>query len=176
MVDGAHDADGKPSITNPNILGLMAQGVIKVVDPGISSYPDGGLNQYPGPPEEDKDCEYVPIGRDHGGQVYRRYLPDPMVIEAAITVGGGGWGAENVSRGSYGGIKETPGIGGWPKLVIRGAITEAIRGIVGNSNDGYDKNYYFDPRLVEGVLPGDMWFGGKYVPGPAGWNEYRPTN
>jgi len=27
---------------------------------------------------------------------HRRHLPDPTVVEASITVGGGGWGAENV--------------------------------------------------------------------------------
>jgi len=38
LVAGSHDADGMPSADNPNILGLIAQGVIKVVDPGMSEY------------------------------------------------------------------------------------------------------------------------------------------
>ncbi|GAH40372.1 unnamed protein product, partial [marine sediment metagenome] len=38
VVDGEHDTDGKPSEGNPNVLGLISQGVIKVVDPGMSDY------------------------------------------------------------------------------------------------------------------------------------------
>jgi len=130
VVDGTHDADGIPSEDNPNILGLVSQGVIKVVDPGMSGYEIGGINAYPGPPDETIiKVDYVPIGRDDGGQVYERHLPDQMVIEAAMTVGGGGWGAENVMRGSYGGRKEATG--NQDKLIVRGTITEAIRGVVG---------------------------------------------
>ncbi len=116
-LDGPHDADGKPSDDNPNILGLVAQGVIKVIDPGLSSYSEG-TNDYPGPPATVNNLVYVPVGRydeSEGSwvrkrvnrrwvnvyepaEVYDRYLPDPMVVEAAITVGGGGWGAENVKE------------------------------------------------------------------------------
>lgn len=174
VVDGAHDADGKPSIDNPNILGLIAQGVIKVVDPGMSSYDKGGINDYPGPPDEDSKAVYVPIGLKDSGSadVYYRHLPDEMIVEAAITVGGGGWGAENVQRGSYGGRKEASG--NQDLLIVRGTIVEAIRGVVGLVGaDGYLKNYYFDERLLEGILPGDFWLRGKYVPAPAGWHDYR---
>ena len=176
VVDGTHDADGKPSKDNPNILGLIAQGVIKVVDPGISGYNKGGINNYPGPPDETIiKVDYVPIGRDGGGEKYNRYLPDATVIEAAMTVGGGGWGAENVQRGSYGGRKEASG--NQDKLIVRGTITEAIRGVVGLIGaDGYLKYYYYDERLLEGILPGDIWLRGKYVPAPAGWNDYRLDN
>jgi type II secretory pathway pseudopilin PulG len=177
VVDGPHDADGKPSTDNPNVLGLISQGVIKVVDPGISSYAEGGINVYPGPPD-DNDVEgfaYVPIGRDGGGQKYNRYLPDATVVEAAMTVGGGGWGAENVRRGSfpsYGGRKEASG--DQDQLIVRGTITEAVRGVVGLIGaDGYLKAYYFDERLLEGILPGDIWLRGKYIPAPAGWHDYR---
>lgn len=175
VVDGAHDADGKPSRNNPNILGLISQGVIKVVDPGMSSYSEGGINGYPGSPTEVNKFEYAPIGRADGGEVYKRHLPDQMVVEAAITVGGGGWGAENVRRGSYGGRKEASGK--QDKLIVRGTITEAIRGVVGLiGSDGYLKYYYFDERVLEGVLPGDIWLRGKYVPAPAGWSDYRTVN
>lgn len=190
LVDGAHNADGTPSAGNPNMLGLISQGVIKVVDPGISSYSQGGLNSYPGPPPEVNKSEYVPIGREDPGEwvwkrvgkkwqkvyepaePYERHLPNEMVVEAAITVGGGGWGAENVQRGSYGGRKEDGG--NQDKLILHGTITEAIRGVVGLiGGDGYLKYYYFDERVLEGVLPGDIWLRGKFIPAPAGWVDYR---
>jgi hypothetical protein len=171
VVDGAHDADGKPSADNPNVLGLVAQGLIKVVDPGMSDY-----SYVDDVPVEPEGFDYVPIGlHDTGGPPeHKRHLPDPTVVEAALTVGGGGWGAENVRRGSYGGRKEA---GNQDQLIVRGTITEAMRGVVGLiGNDGYLKSYYLDSRLLEGILPGDMWLRGKYVPAPAGWREYRPAN
>lgn len=177
VVDGQHDGDGKPSMENPNILGLVAKGVIKVVDPGMSDY-----TYVDDTPVEPSGFKYVPIGRpDNPSSVpgdadyHKRYLPDPMVVEAAMTVGGGGWGAENVSRGSYGGRKEASG----PQddLVIRGSLTEVIRGVVGLiGSDGFLKHYYMDARLLEGVLPGDIWLRGKYIPAPAGWHDYRAAN
>ena len=172
VVDGAHDAGGKPSMDNPNVLGLVAQGIVKVVDPGMSDY-----KYVDNTPVEPVGFEYVPIGiPDLGNPAeHKRHLPDPMVVEAALTVGRGGWGAENVRRGSYGGRKETTG--NQDQLIVRGTITEAIRGVVGLiGNDGYLKAYYLDARLLEGVLPGDIWLRGKYIPAPAGWRDYRPTN
>jgi hypothetical protein len=60
-------------------------------------------------------------------------------------------------------------------LIVRGTITEAVRGVVGLIGaDGYLKFYYFDERLLEGILPGDIWLRGKYIPAPAGWHDYRP--
>jgi hypothetical protein len=57
---------------------------------------------------------------------------------------------------------------------VHGAITEACRGVVGlTGSDGYVKKYYIDSRLLEGVLPGDFWLAGQYVPAPAGWQDYR---
>jgi len=171
LLAGPHDEDGKPSEDNENILGLIAQGVVRVVDPGMSDVDDGK-------PVEYADCNYVPIGRPdnplavQGEKDYHhRYLPDPTIVEAAITVGGGGWGAENVSRGTYGGRKEA---GTQDGLVLRGILVEAMRGVVGLvGTDGYLKHYYFDERLLEGILPGDIWLRGKYVPAPAGWHDYR---
>ena len=159
VVDGDHDADaaGNPSAGNPNVLGLIAQGVVKVINPrnGPSSPPSG--------------LTYQPIGikKSPTDPNTTRYLPDPTVIEAAITVGGGGWGAENVgSRREYSGSQDD--------LIVRGAITEACRGAVGVvGTDGYVKKYYLDSRLLEGLLPGDVWMHGKYLPAPAGWHDYR---
>jgi hypothetical protein len=172
VVDGEHDADGNPSKDNPNVLGLIAQGVIKVADPGMSDY-----SYVDDEPVEPEGFTYVPIGRLDTGESagsYKRHLPDPMVAEAAITVGGGGWGAENVRRGSYGGRKEASGNQDY--LIVRGTLAEAVRGVVGLvGGDGYIKRYYLDGRLLQGVLPGDMWLQGKYIPAPAGWHDYRSS-
>ena len=93
-------------------------------------------------------------------------------MEAGITVGGGGWGAENVQRGSYGGRKETSGV--QDNLVLRGTLSEVCRGVVGlTGTDGFLKHYYLDERLLTGILPGDIWLRGKFVPLPAGWSDYR---
>jgi hypothetical protein len=183
VVDGPHDlATGMPTADNPNVLGLIAQGVVKVIDPGISSYSSSSGNRYPGPPSpltvpdtNAASClkhTYMPVGNGSGND---RTLPDPTVVEAAITVGGGGWGAENVRRGSYGGRKEYSG--NQDDLYVRGSITEVIRGVVGLvDSDGYLKHYYADPRLMSGILPADIWFTGKYIPAPAGWSDHSVNN
>jgi hypothetical protein len=157
-VAGAHDGN-MPSADNPNVLGLIAKGVVKVVNPqdGPSS-PINGLT-------------YQPIGRTKSGRpVTERYLPDPTVVEAAITVGGGGWGAENVgNRREFSGNQDD--------LIVCGSITEVIRGVVGLvGSEGYIKHYYIDTRLMTGILPGDIWFSGKYIPSPAGWHDRSINN
>jgi len=182
IVDGPHQADGRPSPDNPNVLGLMAQGVIKVVDPGMSGYPAGGTNGYPGRPDPNDPMSvpagyiYAPVAHPvAGGATYERYLP-ATVVEAAITVGGGGWGAENVIDSSltYGGRKQSAPSVVQDYLYLRGTLVEAIRGVVGRINrDGYLKRYFSDERLLEGILPADIWLRGKYVPAPAGWHDYR---
>ncbi len=170
---GAHDADGMPSEDNPNVIGLIVQGVVKVVDPGMSTKVTVS---------EPYGHKYVPIGRPDPYEPWdsrKRRLPDPMVVEAFITVGGGGWGAENVYRSSSGltGRKEYSGM--QDDLVVRGIIVEAMRGVVGlvpsyySPGDGYIKHYYFDERVMEGILPGDFWLRGKYIPAPSGWHDYR---
>jgi hypothetical protein len=166
IVDGSHDHDGMPTVddpdtgadeSNPNVLGIIAQGVIKVVDPGLA----------PATVTPPAGYTYQPIGIIKPGNT-GRYLPDSTVVEAAITVGGGGWGAENVgSRREYSGSHDN--------LIVRGSITEVIRGVVGLSgsgSNGYIKNYYIDTRLMSGILPGDIWFTGKFIPAPAGWHDY----
>ena len=176
VVDGPHDANGIPTEDNPNVLGLIAQGIIKVIDPGISSYATSKDNvTYPGTPATVTGLTYQPVGNGTTGSNVRN-LPDPTIIEAAITVGGGGWGAENVRRvyssTNYGGRKENPD-GAMDNLIVRGSLTEVVRGVVGlpSQNDGYNKYYYIDARLMSGILPGDIWFSGKYIPSPAGWHD-----
>ncbi len=250
-VDGPHDADGKPTMDNPNALGLLAQGVIKVVDPGLSltdgtpgvsgyDYAPIGRPDYPDASEPGQGDSGGNGGNGNGGNgyggngyggggyggngyggggyggngyggngyggggyggggyggngyggggygggygggsgdgddqdYYERHLPDPTVLEAALTVGGGGWGAENVQRGSYGGRK--PCDGDQDYLVIHGSIAEAIRGVIGLiGTNGYLKSYHMDQRFLTGILPGDIGLRGKFVPAPAGWRDYRP--
>ncbi len=171
LVDGEHDSSGVPKTDNPNILGLVAQGVIKVVDPGQSDRL--GIDTKPG-------LEYEPIGlvtqvrgrrrgrRGRGGGAVRYdcKLPKYTTLEAAITVGGGGWGAEYVGRRKDNGS-------GNNYIVVRGGITEVVRGVVGSGSNGYKKRYYLDERVLQGILPGDLWLKGKYIPAPAGWHDYR---
>jgi len=172
VVDGLHDANGMPKPDNPNVLGLIAQGVVKIVDPNLSNKSDP--NNVKGRLAPLKLHDYKPIANADGALLNKRALPHNMVVEAAVTVGGGGWGAENVR--STGGRKVT-GPGKQDFLILRGTICECVRGIVGIINtNGYLKQYYLDKRLQEGILPGNIWFGGKYVPAPAGWHDYRPTD
>jgi hypothetical protein len=169
VLDGSHDAAGMPSPDNPNVLGLIAQGVVKIADPGVSTTVASGKDK-----TNLTGTNYAPIGiadTSPGAKTYSRYLPDPTVVEASITVGGGGWGAENV------GNRREYSADHYDDLVVRGTITEAIRGVVGLiGSDGYSKHYYFDKRFLEGILPGDIWLRGKYIPAPAGWSDYVTHN
>ncbi len=160
-------ADGLPHKENPNSLGLVAGGVVKIVDPG--------LVETLGAPQPITGLVYQPVGvldTGYASGSFHRHLPDPMIVEAAITACGGGWGAENVERSGYGGRKELT-----PKtddLIVRGLLAESIRGVVGViGSDGFVKKYYLDERLTRGIVPGNLWFKGKYIPIPGGWNESR---
>ncbi len=170
-VDGLRGMDKMPLSGNPNIMGLISQGVIRVVDPGMSDADEIG-----GKPDVPADHQYVPIGLsdsslDPGS--YRRHLPSTTVIESALTVGGGGFGAENVYRNDHGDREESSGAN-QDMLLVRGTLSEALRGVVGLvDKDGYLKHYYLDSRLLEGILPSDFWLRGKYIPAPAGWHDYR---
>jgi hypothetical protein len=208
-VDGDHDANGMPVVDdpdtvvdegNPNVLGLIAKGVVKVVDPGMSTWgstnsPGPSPNYYPADANgtacstkigstvytgAGKNHYYVPIG--NGASIFNpnRTLPHNTVVEAAITCGGGGWGAENVQRISgsttYGGRKEYSA-GVQDNIIVHGSIQEVLRGVVGiggSPPDGYLKQYVIDLRLMSGILPGDIWFSGKYIPAPAGWHDHSP--
>jgi len=100
-----------------------------------------------------------------------------MTVEAALTIAGGGWGAENVGNRKT--VSST-----YDKLTVFGTITEVTRGIVGSSSplwncsvrNGYMKQYYWDTRLLQGILPGYIWLQSKYVSTPAGWYEYRKSS
>jgi hypothetical protein len=167
-VAGDHDSNGMPTADNPNILSMLSgidtaastEGVIKVIDPKIQKTLSAadirvGTTTY---------AKYEPTGLKKGSSDYTndRNVLDPMVVEAGIIVGGGGWGAENVDS-----RKES-----LTKLTVRGTITERIRGVVGQTK-GFKKDYHFDERLLRGFLPEDMRLKGKYIPVPAGWSDYR---
>jgi hypothetical protein len=160
------DVNGMPKPdnpnSNPNVLGLIAQGVIKVVDPGLSPTAPSSVTGY----------TYQPIGnsRTPTGTYPGRWLPNPTVVEASLTIGGGGWGAEDVSY-----RRQFSGSCSQDTLTIHGSITEVIRGVIGLSggcSNGYTKDYHIDTRLMSGILPGDIWFSGKYIPAPAGWHDH----
>ena len=169
-----------PAANNPNILGLFARdGVVKIVDPAQSAseptdYTANGL-------------KYSPIGfknmgskKDRPGRggrsipEYMRRLANPMVVHAAITAGGGAWGVENVA-----GRQDTVNID--PRnppnmlddLVVAGSITEVLGDMTNKGITGYKKHYYFDKRLLGGILPGDLWLQSKFTPKPGGWSDYR---
>jgi len=158
-------ANGLPHPDNPNALGLVARGVVKIIDPGLAA----SL----GAPGAVSGAVYQPVAVLDKGQPAgspRRHLPDPMIVEAAVTACGGGWGAENVERNGYGGRKEE--VGPTDNLIVRGMLAESIRGVVGViGRDGYVKQYYLDERLSRGIVPGNLWFKGKYIPIPGGWKE-----
>ncbi len=168
---GVHDAGtGIPDKDNPNILGLITQGVVKVIDPGLADYGSPQMSVSDANILIPTMHSYMPVANAYGSSLTDRILPDQMIIEAAVTVGGGGWGAENVGDRR----ENPPGPGQQDYLILIGTISESVRGIVGLvGNEGYIKRYTIDERLLEGVLPGNIWFGGKYVPAPAGWHDYR---
>ncbi len=93
-----------PAEGNPNVLGLIAQGVVKIVDPGLSNNSDVGYPEPNGVPDRiypsdpAKKHDYKPVANADGAAVNNRKLPHNMIVEAAVTVGGGGWGAENVRQ------------------------------------------------------------------------------
>jgi len=96
-------------------------------------------------------------------------LPEPMVVQAAISSVAGGWGAENVNR------RRNHNVGQRDNLVVAGAIAEAIRALVADpvSFRGFNKHYYFDRRLLNGILPGNLWLQSKFIPAPGGWSDYQ---
>ncbi len=168
QVEGEHQDSGLPDLDNPNIIGLISQGVIKVVDPGMTT---NNLLYNTTNFDATKVAGYMPIGLKDGTKTYDRVLPGTVIVEAAMTVGGGGWGAENVYRtSSYPGRENYNGSKN-DKLVIRGSLTEAMRGIVGSGTNGYLKQYYYDERVMTGILPGNVWLKGKYLLIPGGWTE-----
>jgi hypothetical protein len=167
-VAGNHDAGGMPTLDNSNVVGLISEGVIKVVDSGMTT---NNLLYKSASYDATKVANYSPIGNKEGSTLYDRQTPYEMVVEAAMTVGGGGWGAENVYRSfSYTG-RETYYNNTNDKLIVRGSITEAMRGIVGNGTNGYVKQYFYDERLIIGIVPGNIGLKGKYLLIPGGWEE-----
>ena len=169
-VAGTRDADEMPTEDNTNVIGLITEGVVKVVDAGMTSNDllyDNSSTQF----DPTSIANYSPIGIREGTQTYDRQTPYQMVVEASMTVGGGGWGAENVSRDNHYEDRETYYNNRNDKLIVRGSITEAFRGVVGSGNNGYLKQYFYDRRLMTGIIPGNIGLKGKYLLVPGGWEE-----
>jgi hypothetical protein len=175
-----------PAAGNLSALGLFSQyGVVRVIDPAKSLNGPADLSgstvwtellkpnltAFPGP-EPYAGLQYKPVGchidKVPGLPDYARYLPSPLVVQAAITAGGGGWGADNVGRRLNSSVNSND------VLVVVGAIAEAVRGPVAEGQNGFKKSYHFDKRFLSGILPGDMWLQSKFVPAPGGWSDYRP--
>ncbi|MHC4114956.1 MAG: hypothetical protein ACYSSL_06535 [Planctomycetota bacterium] len=151
-----------PNARNLNALGLFSQfGVVKVVDPALSA----GMNdlKYYRPVASPND----PNQQKQRNSPKQRSLPEPMVVQAVITAAGGGFGVENVEN-----RKERINSN---NFVVAGAITEVVRGLAKDlrSDCGFKKHYYFDKRLLNGILPGDLWLQSKYAPTPGGWRDWQ---
>ena len=174
----------QPSTTNQNVLGLFSQlGVVKVVDPQLSSNVMRSEENENNPAfftvAQDSFLTYRPIGyQAMPPRIWNRQLVDPsqptvsMVVQAAITTCGGGWGAENVGDPALG-ARQNMNPDGKDILIVAGSITESVQGRVAYISNGFRKCYYFDERLLTGILPGDMWLQSKYVPTPGGWSDSR---
>ena len=170
-----------PSSTNQNVLGLFSQsGVVKIVDPQLSSNVPKNVSNSRLPAvftdAQGSFLTYSPISYQKAlpSRVWDRQLVDPsqptvsMVVQAAITACGGGWGAETV------GARVNANASGRDILIVAGSITESVQGIVSDwADNGFRRCYYFDERLLTGILPGDMWLQSKYVPTPGGWSDSR---
>jgi len=163
-----------PNLSNLNLLGLFSQnGVVKIVDPGLSS---DGLDYAADIDLSGKGLSYIPIGYQQDGtsaatEPHKRQLPRDLVIQAVITVGGGGFGAENVVE------RKNTNTAGRDNLVFAGAITEAVQGMFANpgGNNGFRRLCYEDERLRSKTiaLPGDMWLESKFLPLPGTWSDAR---
>ena len=58
------------------------------------------------------------------------------------------------------------------RFIIMNSEADTIQGIICLVGaDSYLKYYYYGERLLEGILPGDIWLKGKYIPAPAGWQD-----
>jgi hypothetical protein len=167
-VEGTRDAQGMPAADNPNVIGLIAQGVIKVADAGMTTNDQLYNSAYF---KATSVANYAPVATREGSVIYDRQTPYNMIVEAGLTVGGGGWGAENVSRSASYTPRENVNSSQNDILIVRGSITEVCRGVVGLGNNGYLKQYYFDRRLMTGIMPGNMGLKGKYLLVPGGWSE-----
>ncbi|RKY11914.1 MAG: hypothetical protein DRP65_02820 [Planctomycetota bacterium] len=177
-----------PAMENENVLGLFSQfGAVKVIDPQLSS----NVPRYSGNPNLPEVytnaggsvLTYQPVGFRAAlpSSKWERQLVDPyssqtaasVVVQAAITSCGGGWGAENVSSTTGLGARRNVNPNGKDILIVAGSITESVQGIVAEGSNGFRRCYYFDERLLTGILPGDMWLQSKYVPIPGGWSDSR---
>lgn len=167
-VDGSRQKDGMPSMDNPNIIGMFAKGLIRLADPGMT---DNNLLYNSKFFDVSKETGYVPIGLSGGTILYNRKLPQTVVVEAAISLGGGGWGPENLQRDGGFPPRKNYQAGKNDTLILRGTIIEPLIGLTASDKNGFLEQDYFDKRVISGILPGNFSLKGKYVLVPGGWSE-----
>lgn len=161
-----------PAEDNPNIVGLLANGVIKVVDPGM---PENGLLSDLNNFKPSDISGYMPIGLKDKAPIYSRKLPQTLEVEAALTSGAGGWGVENLYRTSGFPGRKNFQTNVKDILILRGTRTEPMIGLTAVGNNGFLERNYFDKRIISGILPANIWLKGKYVLVPGGWIESHTT-
>lgn len=157
-----------PLYDNPNVLHLFSQfGSVKIIDPRLSLQVPKQLTQ----PIKYTDqggyqLEYQPVAKKDPTSrfSFRRNLPSSMVVQAAITCGGGGWGMENLGSNSRKFDKEAI-------LIVAGAIAEPVQGAVVRGVGGFKRHYYFDERFLNGILSCNMGLQSKYIVAPGGWSD-----
>jgi len=175
-----------PAMENENVLGLFSQfGAVKVIDPQWSSNVPPNISNPNIPAVYTNSVgsvlTYQPVGFQAAfpSRIWQRQLADPfqtaasIVVQAAITSCGGGWGAENVSSNPGLVARQNVNPDGKDILIVAGSITDSVQGVVAEVNNGFRRCYYFDERFLTGILPGDMWLQSKYVPIPGGWSDFR---
>ena len=172
-VDGSRDAKGVPAADNPNVLGLIASGVIKVADPGMS---ENGLLTKVSDFNPALVSGYEPIGITDKAPIYSRKLPQTVEVEASLTMGLGGWGAENLYRSSSFTPRKNFQTNKNDTLILRGTRCEAMVGLTASGKNGFLEHDYFDSRMITGIVPGNIWLKGKYVLIPGGWSETSTIN
>ncbi|MCK5172359.1 MAG: hypothetical protein KAR47_03155, partial [Planctomycetes bacterium] len=156
-----------PLSDNDNVLHLFSQhGTVKIIDPRLSRYlPRQSYQPIKYTDQEGAQLEYQPVAaKGFGGSYFYRILPSSMVVQAAITCGGGSWGMENLGSSSRRFDKEAT-------LILAGAIVEPVQGAVLHGAGGYKRNYYFDERFLNGILSCNMGLQSKYIVAPGGWSD-----
>ena len=56
-------------------------------------------------------------------------------------------------------------------LIVAGAIAESVQGASLWGVGGFDRNYYFDERFLNGILSCNMGLQSKYIVAPGGWSD-----
>ncbi|MCK5174823.1 MAG: hypothetical protein KAR47_15620, partial [Planctomycetes bacterium] len=156
-----------PLHDNPNVLHLFSQfGSVKIIDPRLSQQVPQKSTQPVKYTDQGGDLlEYQPVATKAAGPFsYRRVLPSSMVVQAAITCGGGSWGMENLGSATRKLDKEAI-------LIAAGAIAVPVQGALVRGIGGFKRHYYFDERFLGGILSCNLGLQSKYIVAPGGWSD-----